>query len=276
MNSPVTIEVPTYAEAEPAERRAQGHHRRNLVIGAVALVLVAGLGWRYFHGTQAAAAPPPPAVVQVAQPLVRQVTQWDDYIGRFAPSRTVEVRPRVSGAVMQVLFKDGDYVRQGQPLFVIDPRPYRAALAEAQADVASARSALALAQSDYSRVAGLTGDEAMAASEVDARRAKLRAASAALAAAQARVQTRSLDVEFSTVRAPISGRISDRRVDAGNLVSGDNGAGATLLTTINAVDPIYFNFDASEALFLKTQREREGNKAPANVQIRLQDEAEYR
>jgi RND family efflux transporter MFP subunit len=215
-------------------------------------------------------------VVQVAQPLVRQVTQWDDYIGRFAPSRTVEVRPRVSGAVMQVLFKDGDYVRQGQPLFVIDPRPYRAALAEAQADVASARSALALAQSDYSRVAGLTGDEAMAASEVDARRAKLRAASAALAAAQARVQTRSLDVEFSTVRAPISGRISDRRVDAGNLVSGDNGAGATLLTTINAVDPIYFNFDASEALFLKTQREREGNKAPANVQIRLQDEAEYR
>jgi len=276
VNSPVTIEVPTYAETEPAERRAQGRHRRNLVIGAVALVLVAGLGWRYFHGTEAAAAPPPPAVVQVAQPLVRQVTQWDDYIGRFAPSRTVEVRPRVSGAVMQVLFKDGDYVRQGQPLFVIDPRPYRAALAEAQADVASARSALALAQSDYSRVAGLTGDEAMAASEVDARRAKLRAASAALAAAQARVQTRSLDVEFSTVRAPISGRISDRRVDAGNLVSGDNGAGATLLTTINAVDPIYFNFDASEALFLKTQREREGNKAPANVQIRLQDEAEYR
>jgi RND family efflux transporter MFP subunit len=285
MNAPVTIAVPAdndeqtkgngLQESRGTVHRSPARRRRNLAIAAVVLV-TAGLGWRYWHGSDAAAAPMPMPVVQVAQPLVREVTEWDDYVGRFAPSRTVEVRPRVSGAVTQVLFRDGDIVRQGQPLFVIDPRPYRAALAEAQAEVASARSALALAQSDYSRIAGLTGDEAMAASEVEARRARMRAAAAALAGAQARVQTRSLDVEFATVRAPISGKVSSRRIDAGNLVSGEGGANATLLTTINAVDPIYFNFDASEGLYLKTQRERTGSGAPANVQVRLQDEAEYR
>jgi RND family efflux transporter MFP subunit len=278
MNAPTRIEVPVehqQHESDGIVRRAPTHRRRNLAIAAAVLV-VAGVGWRYWHGSGAEAAPMPTPVVQVAQPLVREVTEWDDYVGRFAPSRTVEVRPRVSGAVTQVLFKDGDFVRQGQPLFVIDPRPYRAALAEAQAEVASAHSALALAQSDYSRIAGLTGDEAMAASEVEARRARTRAAAAALAGAQARVQTRALDVEFATVRAPISGKVSSRRIDAGNLVSGEGGAGATLLTTINAVDPIYFNFDASEGLYLKTQRERGLSRAPADVQVRLQDEAEYR
>ncbi len=277
MNAPMKIEMPgeNAVQEGRVESSASGHRPRNLAIAA-ALLVGAGLGWHYWSGGDVAAAPMPTPVVTVAQPLVREVTEWDDYVGRFAPSRTVEVRPRVSGAVTQVLFKDGDFVRQGQPLFVIDPRPYRAVLAEAQAEVASARSALALAQSDYSRVAGLTGDEAMAASEVDARRARVRAAAAALAGAQARVQTRSLDVEFATVRAPISGKVSSRRIDAGNLVSGEGGANATLLTTINAVDPIYFNFDASEGLYLKTQRERAGNGAPANVQVRLQDEAEYR
>ncbi|MBO9725378.1 MAG: efflux RND transporter periplasmic adaptor subunit [Novosphingobium sp.] len=217
-----------------------------------------------------------PAVVQAANPLIRDVTEWDDYVGRFAPSKSVEVRPRVSGAITQLFFKDGEFVREGQPLFTVDPRPYRAALAEAQAEVASAQSALVLAKSDYARVAGLKGDEAMAASEVDQLRAKVRAATAALAGAEARVRQRALDVEFATVRAPISGRISDRRVDVGNLVSGENGTGATLLTTINAVSPIYFTFDASEALFLKTQREKAEHKGAADVQVRLQDETQYR
>lgn len=277
MNAPTKIDMPVENQMpdDHAERRAPSHRVRNIAIAA-ALLVGAGLGWHFWSGDEVIAAPMPTPVVQVAQPLVREVTEWDDYVGRFAPSRTVEVRPRVSGAITQVLFRDGDIVRQGQPLFVIDPRPYRAALAEAQADVASARSALALAQSDYTRIADLTGDEAMAASEVEARRARTRAAAAALAAAQARVQTRALSVEFATVRAPISGKISSRRIDAGNLVSGEGGADATLLTTINAVDPIYFNFDASEGLYLKTQRERSAGSAAANVQVRLQDEAEYR
>ena len=279
MNQAVHIDVPEDAgrvirdEQETPPYRWRG---RPAVIGVIALVVVAGIAWKVFApGGEAVAAPPPPTVA-VAHPLLRQVTEWDDYVGRFAPSKTVEVRPRVSGAVTQILFRDGDLVRAGQPLFVVDPRPYRAALAEAQADEASARSALVLARSDYGRVAGLTGDEAVAASEVDQLRAKVRAAEAALAAAQARARTRALDVEFSVVRAPISGRISDRRIDVGNLVAGESAGSATLLTTINALDPIYFNFDASEALFLKAQRDRAQGRAPADVQVRLQDEADYR
>lgn len=277
MNFPASIDTP----APDAPAHAHQDHRRlprgrNAALGAIALVLMAGAGWHFLNQDDTAAAMPPPPAVQAAHPIVRDVTEWDDYVGRFAPSKTVEVRPRVSGAITRVFFRDGDFVRQGQPLFEVDPRPYRAALAAAQADVASAQSALALAKSDYGRVAGLSGDEAVAASEVDQLRTRVRAASAALDAAQARQRARALDVEFALVRAPISGRISDRRVDAGNLVSGDNNASATLLTTINAVDPIYFTFDASEALFLKTQRDRAGNKAPADVQVRLQDEADYR
>lgn len=276
MNFPAQIE--TSAAITPADARHLRDSRRgrNVAIGVIVMIAAAGIGWKFLHASDASAVSPPVPVVQTALPIVREVTEWDDYVGRFAPSKTVEVRPRVSGAVTRIFFRDGDFVRAGQPLFAVDPRPYGAALAEAQAEVASARSALALAKSDYGRVAGLTGDEAVSASEVDQLRTRVRSASAALAAAQARARQRSLDVEFATVRAPISGRISDRRVDVGNLVSGENGANATLLTTINAVDPIYFSFDASEALFLKTQREKARSKAPASVQVRLQDEADYR
>lgn len=272
MNVQINLEQDA-AAAVPAPRRRVTP--RQGMIAAIAVVAALGFGWKLLDRPTAQAAPTP-VVVQAAHPLVREVTQWDDYVGRFAPSQTVEVRPRVSGAVTAIHFRDGDIVRKGQPLFTVDPRPYAAALAEARAEAASASSALALARSDYARVAGLTGDEAVAASEVDALRAKVRAAGAALAGAQARIRQRALDVEFSVVRAPISGRISDRRVDVGNLVSGDNGAGATLLTTINAVDPIYFNFDASEALYLKAQRDRAAERAAQPVEVRLQDEADYR
>jgi RND family efflux transporter MFP subunit len=276
VNLATSLQIP--AEYEPADAGGPTPPSRRvpIAVGTLALVAVAGLGWAFFGKPETAAALPPPAVVQVAHPLIREVTEWDDYVGRFAPSKTVEVRPRVSGAITQILFKDGDYVRAGQPLFVVDPRPYRASLAEAQAEAASARATLALARSDYARVAGLTGDEAMAASEVDTLRSRVRAAEAGLAAAQARIQSRSLDVEFATVRAPIAGRVSDRRVDAGNLVSGESGANATLLTTINAVSPIYFTFDASESLFLKAQRDKAANHATTPVEVRLQDEADYR
>src|SRR5690606_21700339 len=111
-------------------------------------------------------------------------------------------------------------------------------------------------------------------SEVDALRARVTAAQASLAAAQARVRSRSLDVEFTTVRAPIGGRISDRRVDPGNLVAAGDGPAATLLTTIDATDPLYFAFDGSEGLFLKSKRE--GQERGAEVQIRLQDETDYK
>jgi RND family efflux transporter MFP subunit len=247
---------------------------RHMAIGAIALALVAGAGWTTLH-QPAKATIAPEIVLGVATPLVNQVVQWDDYVGRFAPSQSVEVRPRVAGQITALYFHDGDIVHKGQALFTIDQRPYRAALAEAQANVASARSALALARADFARVGRLTGDEAVSAGEVDSLRARVQAADAALAGALARQQTRALDMEFTQVRAPISGRISDRRVDVGNLVAAGEGANASLLTTINALDPIYFDFDSSEALFLKSQRDRAGKGTPSQVEIKLQDESGY-
>ena len=249
--------------------------RRRWPLIAGGAVVIAGLATAVVvgnHPTPAAASVAPPTVT-VAAPLQRDVTEWDDYVGRFAPSQTVEVRPRVSGAVVGIHFKDGQVVHKGELLFTIDPRPFAAALAEARAGVASARSSLVLAQADLARANRLTGNEALSTGEMDTLRAHVQAASAAVASADARVRQRALDMDFTQVRAPITGRVSDRRADIGNLVSGE-GAGATLLTTINALDPIYFTFDGSEALFLKAKRFGGLNGAP--VEIRLQDETDYR
>ncbi|HZU65029.1 MAG TPA: efflux RND transporter periplasmic adaptor subunit [Novosphingobium sp.] len=239
-------------------------------------MVLAGLadaGWKMLAPPPAAAIAPEPTL-GVARPLLRPVVQWDDYVGRFAPSQMVEVRPRVSGQITALHFHDGDIVHKGQLLFTIDQRPFQAALAEARANVASAQATLTLARADAARVSRLSGDEAISAAEIDALRARVQSASAALAAAQARARSRALDMGFTEVRAPITGRVSDRRVDVGNLVAAGDGAGATLLTTINALDPIYFTFDASEALFLKNQRAKAGENG--EVEIRLQDEGSYR
>ncbi|MDO9361286.1 MAG: efflux RND transporter periplasmic adaptor subunit [Sphingopyxis sp.] len=250
-------------------RPARG--RRAAWIAAL-FVLVIGAWWLLRDGAPQAAAAPAP-VLTVAAPITRDVTLWDEYIGRFEASKAVEVRPRVSGAITAIHFTDGQIVRQGQPLFTIDPRPYRAALSEARASAASARSDLALARLELERAGRLVDVEAVSQSEIDRLRARVNAANAALAGADARIAARALDVEFTVVRAPLSGRISDRQIDAGNLVSAGD-AGATLLTTINALDPIYFTFQGSEALFLKAKRE--AAEKGATVEVRLQDESDYR
>jgi membrane fusion protein, multidrug efflux system len=260
-------EVVTEAKSRPRWQRGA------LVL--LPLALVAGGVGLASREPPPVAAPPPPTVT-VATPLVRQITEWDEYIGRFEASRVVEVRPRVSGAITAVLFRDGEFVRQGQLLFTIDPRPFAAALSEARAGVETASSELALAQADLGRATRLLEVDAVSRSDVDQLRSRVRSAQAALSAAHARVRSRALDVEFTQVRAPISGRVSDRKVDAGNLVSAGEGTASTALTTINALDPIYFSFEGSEALFLKMKRAGQGGAAPSPVEIRLQDEPDYR
>lgn len=274
MISPIETEDKASERATDQPGRIRGWQRAGLIALPVALV-AASVGIAYKDAPAATAAPPLPTVT-VATPLVREVNEWDEYVGRFEPSRAVEVRPRVSGAVTGVHFTDGAVVQKGQLLFTIDPRPFTAALAEARAGLASAQSDLALAHSDLARAQRLSAVDAVSRSDVERLQARVRAGSAAVAAAQARVRSRALDVEFTQVRAPIAGRISDRRVDAGNLVAAGEGQGGSLLTTINALDPIYFTFDGSEALFLKTKRAREAGAQASPAEIRLQDETDYR
>ena len=268
---------PDDATVLPADALGRPKRRSRWQIGAAAAVpLALAAAWSLVGGEkEAATAAPPPPTVSVATPLVREISELDEYVGRFEASNVVEVRPRVSGAIVGVHFKDGDIVRKGQLLFTIDARPFAAALGEAQANVASARSALALAQADLRRAEALIARGFISVAQVDSLRARVQGAQAALAAAGSQVSARALNVEFAQVRAPISGRISDRRVDAGNLVTGEGGS-ATLLTTINALDPIHFSFDGSEALFLKAKRAQAEGATASPVEIRLQDQTGYR
>lgn len=258
-------------EAIPWYRQRKAAYYLLPLVGVILLYAVT----RWWSGSSEAA-PPPPSVVTVATPLSRTVTDWDDYVGRFEASQAVEVRPRVSGQLVGIHFKDGDVVQKGQLLFTIDPRPFTAALAEVRAQAAAAATALTLARSELARASRLIADQAVSAEEIDTLRARVQSAQASLAAAQAQVRSRQLNVEFTQIRAPVTGRVSDRRADIGNLVAGDSAANATVLTTINALDPIYFAFDGSEALYLKQRRaQQEGGAQAQEVEIKLQDESGY-
>ena len=246
--------------------------RRAAMYGTPLVVLAAAVA--LWNSDPSPAAAPPTPMVTVAAPVQSEVNLWDDYVGRFEASRTVEVRPRVSGQIVAVHFKDGAIVRKGQLLFTVDPRPFTAALAEARAGVSTAQAQLSLAQLNLGRAHRLLEANAVSQANVDQLTAEVRTARAALAAAQAVVRQRALEVEFTQVRAPIGGRISDRKIDAGNIVSAGVDGG-TLLTTINALDPIYFTFDVPESLYLKDSRERRAGAQGDVAEIRLQDEATY-
>ena len=219
-----------------------------------------------------------PAAVTISQPLQKEVVDWDDFVGRFEAVDQVDVRPRVSGYLTHIGFKDGEMVKKGQTLFVIDPRPYQAAYDQAKAQVERAEASLTNAETALERGKARLAARALSQEEFDNRQAAERQASADLAAARANERNAGLNLSFTRVTAPMSGRVSDRRVAVGNLVSADN----TVLTTIVTLDPIRFTFDGSEALYLKYQRDnrlgaRKSSREAANpVLIRLQDEAEYR
>jgi RND family efflux transporter MFP subunit len=221
-------------------------------------------------------APPPPGVT-VALPLQRDVTDWDEYVGRFEAVQGVEVMPRVSGQITSINFRAGLSVPSGQLLFQIDPRPYRAALEQAKAQVLRAQAALTNAQTEMKRSEELRKFQAVSQEENETKLATLRSAQADLAAAKAAADARALDLSFTSVRAPISGRVSDRRVAIGDYVT----AGQTLLTTVVTVDPIWFSFEGAESFYLKYIRqaakgERASSRYAANpVDIQLADETGY-
>jgi RND family efflux transporter MFP subunit len=218
-------------------------------------------------------APPPQALpeVEVATPLSRRVTEWDDYSGRFVAVDAVEVRPRVSGAIESVQFEDGQLVEQGDLLFVIDPRPYAAEVAQAKAQVAGARAQLANAEAELKRAQALVGNKLVSESETEVRIAAREKAAADLAAAQATLQIKELNLSFTRVTAPLKGRASYRRLAPGNIVTADT----TVLTTIVSQDPIRFLFDVPESALLKYKRVADSARE-SRVDIRLEDETDYR
>ncbi len=228
-----------------------------------------------------------PPEVDVATPIVRQVTEWDEFTGRLAAVDAVEIRPRVSGYLESVHFKEGQVVKKGDLLFVIDPRPFRNLLDAAQADVSAQQSRLALAQNDLQRSEGLVNTGAISAEDFDRRGKAVLEAQADLDNAKARLNQAKLDLEFTEVRAPVDGRTSNFAVTVGNLVIGSGGAlnggggEATLLTTIVSLDPIQCYFDASEQDFLKYTRLAQAGRRPSSrdtpnpVRIALADETEF-
>ena len=228
-------------------------------------------------GCSAAGAQGGPPVVTVAAPLAKKVAQWDEYTGRFEAFERVELRPRVSGYIDKVNFSDGANVKQGDLLFTIDQRPFQIAVDSAQADLTRAQAQVVLNQADYQRAQELVRTAATPVRDLDQRKANLETAQAQVLGAQAALRNAQLNLEWTQVRAPLSGRISDRRVDAGNLVTGGQGS-ATLLTTIIKLDPIYFVFDGSEADYIRYSRlQRDGQRsssrdAPNPIRIQLADE----
>jgi len=222
----------------------------------------------------------PALQVKTALPLFEEIVEWDEYTGRFEASSRAEVRARVSGFLEKVNFNDGQYVQKGQVLFVIDQRPYRIALDQAEARYAQAVADLRTARDNFDRVAPLRESGAVSAEEYQRREQAVAHGNASIQLAQAQVDQARLNLEFTQVKAPISGLVSRDRVNQGNLVDGGS-ANSTLLTTIVATSPIHFYFTGSEADYLKYVRlAKEGKRGNARtealpVEIKLSDEEEF-
>lgn len=223
---------------------------RRLAIPGVLSVAVISLGALSLgHKKEPQAAPPLPAVT-VAQVPQREITEWDEFTGRLEAVDQVEIRPRVSGYIRRVTFDEGKEVKQGEVLFEIDPRPYQADLDRAQAELARARSAAALAASDVRRADKLVQAQAISREEYDSRTSAEAQGDATVRAAEAAVETARLNLGWTRVRSPIAGRVSNAMVTPGNLVEAGPPS-ATLLTTVVSLDSMYLYFDSDEQTYLR-------------------------
>lgn len=219
------------------------------------------------QGQQQAGGPPPPAVT-VAKPTQQIVTDYDEYVGRFVAVDSVEIRARVSGYLDKVHFTDGQIVKAGDPLFSIDKRVLQNTLDQAQGALAQARANLAFTESDLTRASQLVRDSTITQQAFDQRTQAKRVAEATVAAQEAAVAQATLDIAFSDLRAPVTGRIGDRRVSPGNLVTGGTSGNTTLLATINSIDPIRFEFTFDEASYLRYERASKDSKNANDVASR--------
>ena len=242
----------------------------------IALLALTGCG----ESQQPAFTPPPPAVT-VAKPVQRAVVDYDEYVGRFVAVNSVEIRARVSGYLQEIHFRDGQLVKQGDLLFTIDKRPFSNALDQARANLELAKSNLAFTEADLTRGQQLVRDRTITEQTFDQRTQANRNAKASVAANEAAVRQAELDMQFTELRAPVDGRIGDRRVSPGNLVTGGITGNTTLLATIVSIDPIRFEFTFDEASYLRYERLAKGGKemtareGSVIVSLKLIDESDF-
>jgi RND family efflux transporter MFP subunit len=245
--------------------------RRGIVWGVVVLLAAAIAGGIWWQGQQSGAtggegaakqaqpgagAPPAPPVT-VANPIHKKIVEWDEYPGQFKAVDAIDVRARVSGYLEQIHFTDGQVVKQGDLLFTIEKRPFEIALDSAQAQLAEANAQLSLANRNLKRFEKMREGNIVGESDYDDRVEAVSAGKAAVAAADAQVRQAELDLGYTEIRAPVTGRISRHEVSAGNLITGGYTGDVTLLTTIVSLDPIHFDFDVSEQNYLAYQRAAE-------------------
>ena len=254
-------------------------HPASVLLRLTAVILL--FVWADPSSGLAADAPPAPPAVTVSQPIQRELVEWDEYTGQFAAMEYVEIRARVSGYLTEIHFQDGQLVKEGDLLFVIDPRPYEATLAAARAQLAQGEAQVELATRQLGRTAELRKKDFEPASTYDQRVSDLKVATAAVESAKAAIRSAELNVGFTRITAPLSGRISNHQVSIGNLISGGDAATTPALTTIVSLDPIYFYFDMSEGDYLAYQRAtaagmlNEARETAPPVYVRLTDETEW-
>lgn len=234
--------------------------------------------------SKAATAPPPPPLVTVAKPVSRMLAEHEEYVGRFVAVDSIEVRARVSGYLENVHFIDGAMVQKGDKLFTIDQRPFEATVEQAQGTLAQSKANLAFAESDLKRGEGLVRGTTITQQTLDQRIQAKRVAEASVQAQEAALRQARLDLQFTELTAPVSGRIGDRRVSPGNLVTGGTSGNTTLLATIVTTDPIRFEFTMDEQSYLKYLRAEAANAGAQQggqrdlkltAQLKLIDEKEF-
>src|SRR5713101_2020218 len=269
----------TSSEGTSGERTGGARRRpaaRTWMVGAAAALalLLVYLGSSYYQRGQATAPPAAVPSVTVSKPLQRDVDTQLGFLGQFSAIDRVELRAQVGGTLTEIHFQDGQIVHKGDLLFVIDPRPYEIQLEQANAQFQTALATAALANKLIDRSARLNRAGVASDERLDERTQGQRAAAAAIKLAEAAVHAAQLNLEFTRIVAPFTGRVSRRHVSIGSLITGGPGAaGSTELTTIVSLDPVYLDFDMSEADYAAYQRSAAARPAGANaVQISLDGE----
>ena len=242
-----TRKVEPAPPAEAAPSRGGGAAKRVvLLLLAVAAAALLYHYWGFWKGEQAAQTAPPPPTVTVSKPLIREMQEWSDFTGQFEAREAVEVRPRVSGYLESINFVDGQLVKKGDLLFVIEPRPFELALETAKAQQAQAQAQLDLANAQLDRTAQLRKNDYATKETYDERVAQVNIATASRDASIAAVNQAQLNLDYTRVTAPVAGRMGRHEVSVGNLIMGGITGSTTLLTTIVSLDPIWLTFNVSE------------------------------